>query len=326
MFRTAEFEKGSGRKIAVKGVIAKYGLVMALAVLVLILSAASPNFLKAQNIINVFTQMSISSILAIGATFVVLTGGIDLSLGSMVAITGVVAATFAHPGEYVVIVPVLAGVLVGVAFGLFIGIVIAKGNVAPFIVTLGVTTIARGGALIIADGRPVSNLSSEFNYMGNGEILGVPFSIFILILIFMCALFLLNKTKFGRYVYAIGGNEEAARSSGVKVHKIKIFVYVLCSGLAGLAGVMQAARIEVGQPGIGVGYELDAIAAVVIGGTSLEGGVGTVTGTIIGALIIGVINNGLDLLNVSSYYQQIIKGLIIIGAVLLDVKTKQNRR
>ena len=308
-----------------KSVISKYGLVIALAALIIILSFATPNFLKVQNIINVLRQISISSILAIGATFVVLTGGIDLSLGSMVAITGVAAASFAHPDQYPLFVPILVGVAVGAGFGLFNGVIIAKGNVAPFIVTLGVTTVARGGALIIADGRPVSDLSSAFNYIGNGEVLGIPFSILILVAIFIMALFILKKTKFGRYVYAIGGNEEASRASGVRVTKIKILVYVLCSALAGLAGTMQAARIEVGQPSIGVGYELDAIAAVVIGGTSLEGGIGSVTGTIIGALIIGFINNGLDLLNVSSYYQQIIKGLIIIGAVLLDVKTKQNK-
>lgn len=326
MLQSLESNGNLARKRGAKGIIAKYGLVIALLVLLTVLSFASPNFLKVQNFINVFRQMSISSILAIGATFVVLTGGIDLSLGSMVAITGVVAATFAHPGQYPVIVPILIGIGVGIAFGLFNGIVIAKGNVAPFIVTLGVTTIARGGALIIAGGRPVSNLSKEFNYIGNGEVLGIPFSIIILLIVFIGAHFMLNRTKIGRYVYAIGGNEDASRASGVQVHKIKILVYVLCSGLAGLAGIMQAARIEVGQPSIGVGYELDAIAAVVIGGTSLEGGVGTVTGTIIGALIIGFINNGLDLLNVSSYYQQIIKGFIIIGAVLLDVKTKQNKK
>lgn len=305
--------------------LSKYGLLIALAALILVLTFATPNFFKLQNFINVFVQISISAILAIGATFVVLTGGIDLSLGSMVAITGVMAATFAHPGEYPVFVPVFVGIATGVLFGLFIGVLVAKGGIASFIVTLGVTTIARGAALLIADGRPVSNLSPEFNYIGNGQVGGIPISILILVVIFILALFLLTKTKFGRYVYAIGGNEAAAHASGVKVDRIKILVYTLCSGLAGLAGTMQAARIEVGQPSIGQGYELDAIAAVVIGGTSLSGGVGSVTGTIIGALIIGFINNGLDLLNVSSYYQQIIKGLIIIGAVLLDVKTKKRR-
>lgn len=316
--------EGQARKNA-KSIVSKYGIVIALAALILVLSLATPNFFKLQNFVNVFVQVSISAILAIGATFVVLMGGIDLSLGSMVAVTGVIAATFAHPGDYPVFVPVAMGILTGLLFGLFIGVTVAKGGVASFIVTLGVTTIARGIALIIAGGRPVSNLSHEFNSIGNGTLAGIPYSIIIMACVFVAALVVLTKTKFGRYVYAIGGNEEAARASGVKIDKMKILVYMLCSGMAGLAGTMQAARIEVGQPAIGVGYELDAIAAVVIGGTSLSGGVGTVVGTLIGALIIGFINNGLDLLNVSSFYQDVIKGLIIIGAVLLDVKTKRNR-
>jgi inositol transport system permease protein len=257
--------------------------------------------------------------LAIGVTFVVITGGIDLSLGSMVAISGVTAASFAHPDTYPLIVPILIGVGVGLLIGVFNGILVTKGKVAPFIVTLGVMTAARGGALIIANGRPVSDLSEQFKFIGGGELI-IPFPIIIMIVILLISAFILSKTKFGRYVYAIGGNEEAARASGIKVHKIKTIVYVICSGLAGLAGVIQASRISVGQPSIGAGYELDAIAAVVIGGVSLSGGRGTVIGTILGALIIGVLNNGLDLLNVSSYYQQVIKGLIIIGAVLLDRK------
>lgn len=314
-----------------KGVWSKYGIVIALLVLIVILSVATPNFLQVKNFLNVFRQISISAVLSIGVTFVVLTGGIDLSLGAMVAITGVSAAMFAHPGEYPVFVPVLVGVGVGLLFGSFIGVIVSKAHVASFIVTLGVTTIARGGALLIANGRPVSNLDPAFNAIGNGEIGGsgsgdgFPVMIIIMIVIFLITWFTLNKTKYGRYIYAIGGNEEAAYASGVKVDIIKFSVYLICSGLAGVAGVMQAARIEVGQPSIGQGYELDAIASVVIGGTSLSGGIGSVAGTLIGALIIGFINNGLDLLNVSSYYQQVIKGFIIIGAVLLDVKTKQKK-
>lgn len=331
MFQNLDAKSNMLKRNDAKSLLSKYGILIALVVLIVVLSIATPNFLQIKNFLNVFRQISISAILAIGATFVVLTGGIDLSLGAMVAITGVSAAMFAHPGEYPTVVPVLVGIGVGVLFGLFIGVIVAKANVASFIVTLGVTTIARGGALLIADGRPVSNLDPSFNWIGNGEIggaegqIGFPVMILIMLAVFLVVWFVLNKTKYGRYVYAIGGNEEAAYASGVKVDRVKMSVYVICSGLAGLAGVMQAARIEVGQPSIGVGYELDAIAAVVIGGTSLSGGVGTVVGTLIGALIIGFINNGLDLLNVSSYYQQIIKGLIIIGAVLLDVKTKQKR-
>lgn len=308
------------KSFRIKYIMDKYGLILALIVLCLIMSLSTTTFLQVRNIVNVIRQISIISILAIGVTYVILTGGIDLSLGSLVAVAGVSAATFAHPDTYPLIVPIAVGILVGVAFGLFNGIVITRGGVAPFITTLGVMTAARGTALIIAKGRPISNLSDSFNFIGGGELFGIPFPIIIFLVVFIVSHFILSKTKFGRYIYAIGGNEEAARASGVKVKKVKTLVYVICSGLAGLAGVIQSSRIAVGQPSIGEGYELDAIAAVVIGGTSLEGGIGTVFGTIIGSLIIGVLNNGLDLLNVPSYYQQVVKGLIIIGAVLLDRK------
>ena len=198
-----------------------------------------------------------------------------------------------------------------------------KGSVAPFIVTLGFLTICRGLALVFSNGRPISNLSDGFNKIGSGNFLGLPILVIIFILCFAVSVFVLRKTKLGRYIYAVGGSEEAARASGINIFRIKMTVYIICSGLAGLAGIMQASRITVGQPNIGTGYELDAIAAVVIGGTSLSGGVGKITGTLIGILIIGVLNNGLDLLYVSSYYQQIIKGIIIIGAVLFDSKTKK---
>ncbi|UCD49452.1 MAG: ABC transporter permease [Phycisphaerales bacterium] len=296
----------------------KYGLLIAFAAICIILSLLSPAFLTAQNGINVLRQISINAILALGVTYVILTGGIDLSLGSVVAVTGVLAATLAHPGTSPQIVPVAAGILVGVLIGALNGLVITRFRVAPFIVTLGMMTIARGGALILSKGRPVSNLSDAFNFIGNGSVLGIPVPVLILAGVFLVSHFLLRQTTFGRYVYAVGGNEEAARASGIGTHKIKIACYSICAGLAGLAGIVQASRITTGQPNAGISYELDAIAAVVIGGTSLSGGIGGVTGTVLGALLIGTLNNGLDLLNVSSYYQQVIKGLIIIGAVILD--------
>jgi len=299
----------------------KYGLLIAFAVICIILSLRSPAFLTAQNAINVLRQISINAILAIGVTYVILTGGIDLSLGSVVAVTGVLAATLAHPDAYPLIVPVAAGILGGVVIGVLNGLVITRFRVAPFIVTLGMMTMARGAALILSKGRPVSNLSPSFNFIGNGSLLGIPVPVLILAGVFVISHFVLRQTVFGRYVYAVGGNEEAARASGIGTHKIKIVCYSICAALAGLAGIVQASRITTGQPNAGVAYELDAIAAVVIGGTSLSGGLGWVTGTILGALLIGILNNGLDLLNVSSYYQQVIKGLIIIGAVVLDRKT-----
>ena len=296
----------------------RYGLLVAFAAICAVLSVLSPAFLTAQNVINVLRQISINAVLAVGVTYVILTGGIDLSLGSVVAITGVLAAIFAHPGAYPLIAPIAIGILGGILIGVVNGVVITRFRVAPFIATLGMMTIARGGALIISKGRPVSNLSDSFNFIGNGSLLGVPVPVLILAGVFLASHFVLRRTTFGRYVYAVGGNEEAARASGIGTHRIKIACYSICAGLAGLAGIIQASRIATGQPNAGIAYELDAIAAVVIGGTSLSGGIGGVTGTILGALIIGTLNDGLDLLNVSSYYQQVVKGMIIIGAVVLD--------
>ncbi len=296
----------------------RFGLVIALAVLCVALSAARPSFLTLGNLVNLIRQISINGILAVGVTFVLLTGGVDLSLGSLVALTGVAAALFAHPGEYPVIAPVVAGVAAGALCGAASGAVITVGRVAPFIVTLGMMTAARGLALVASGGRPVSNLSPEFTALGGGQVLGVPVPVIVLAAVAAAAWVVLARFRMGRHVYAVGGNENAARASGIRVGRVKMFVYTLCGALAGLAGVVLAARITTGQPNAGVGYELDAIAAVVIGGTSLSGGVGGVGGTVLGALLMGVINNGLDLLNVPSYYQQIVKGVIIVGAVWMD--------
>ncbi len=303
-------------------VIKSWGLAIALIVISVALSFAMPNFLTVSNLINVVRQISINGILAVGVTFVLLTGGVDLSLGSLIALTGVVAACVAHPSQYPVVVPVALGVLAGTACGAINGIVITKGRVAPFIVTLGMMTVARGLALVVSGGRPVSDLSSSFTRLG-GDVAGVPIPAIILAVIALASFLFLKNLRLGRYIYAVGGNEHAARASGINVNAVKLFAYSVCGAFAGVAGVVLAARITTGQPNAGVGYELDAIAAVVIGGTSLSGGVGGVGGTILGALLIGVINNGLDLLNVSSYYQAIVKGVIIVGAVWLDSKQKK---
>lgn len=305
------------------GHLSKYGIFIAFILICIILSIATPYFFTAQNIIIVLRQVSINGILAIGVTYVIIAGGIDLSLGSVLALTGVIAASFAHPGTFALAVPVLLAILVGMAIGAVNGLVITLGKVAPFIVTLGMMTIARGLALVWSDGRPVTNLSPAFNYIGGGDFLFVPVPILLFGLVIFISAVVLNYTRMGRYIYAVGGNENAAKASGIRVNRVKLFAYIMCSGLAGLAGVILAARINTGQPNAGIAYELDAIAAVVIGGTSLMGGRGSIAGTVIGVLIIGVINNGLDLLNVSSYYQQIIKGIIIIVAVLLDRKNMQ---
>ena len=301
---------------------AELTLAIAIAILMAALSVLRPNFLNLANLVNLLRQISINGILAVGVTYVLLTGGVDLSLGSVVAFSGVAAASFAHPGQYPAVVPVLIGIAAGAACGAANGLVVTRGRVAPFIATLGMMTAARGLALLLSGGMPVSNLASSFTRIGGGSAAGVPVPILIFAVVAVLSWILLSQMRVGRYIYAVGGNENAARASGLDVRSIKMVGYTLCGGLGGLAGVVLASRITTGQPNAGIGYELDAIAAVVIGGTSLNGGTGGVGGAILGALLIGIINNGLDLLNVSSYYQQVVKGLIIVGAVWLD-RSKQ---
>ena len=295
----------------------RFGLLLVIFIVGLALSLLTDTFLSVANFTNVARQISINGILAVGVTFVLLTAGVDLSLGSVVALSGVACATFAHPGEHSVFVPIAVGLLTGAACGLVNGVLVTRGGVAPFIVTLGMMTIARGLALIVSGGRPVADMSNELTALA-GDFLGVPIPVLCFAGVAFAAWFFLRNFRLGRHIYAVGGNENAARAAGVPVEKVKLFAYGLCGLLTGLAGVVLAARITTGQPNAGQAYELDAIAAVVIGGTSLAGGVGTITGTLLGVLLIGVINNGLDLMGVSSYYQAVIKGVIIVGAVWLD--------
>jgi inositol transport system permease protein len=305
----------------------KYAIVVILLGMVVILSIASPAFLQPRNLLNVVRQISVVGVIAIGVTMIIITGGIDLSPGSVVALVTVIAASFAqradwsgakYPGlELPLIVPILAALAVGGLCGTINGTLIAKFKIPPFIATLGMYTVARGFALIYSD-RPVSGLKPSYNYIGQGEILGIPVPVIILVVIAVAIHLVLNNVRFGRYIYAIGGNEQAARISGLNIGNLKIRIYALAGLLYGVSALMLSARIGSGQPGLAVGYELDAIAAAVIGGTSLSGGVGTIWGTMVGALIIGVLNNGLDLLNVSAYWQTIVKGSIIVAAVIID--------
>ena len=295
----------------------RFGLLFVILLVGLGLTLTTDTFLSVANLTNVARQVSINGILAVGVTFVLLTAGVDLSLGSVVALSGVACATFAHPGDHPVLVPIAVGLLTGAACGLVNGVLVTRGGVAPFIVTLGMMTIARGLALIVSGGRPVANMSNELTALA-GDFLGIPIPVLCFAGVALAAWFFLRNFRLGRHIYAVGGNENAARAAGVPVERVKLFAYGLCGLLTGLAGVVLAARITTGQPNAGQAYELDAIAAVVIGGTSLAGGVGTITGTLLGVLLIGVINNGLDLLGVSSYYQAVIKGVIIVGAVWLD--------
>jgi len=307
-------------KLTLKKYLSLYGLYFAFALLIIIITVLSPSFLKPTNLLNILRQTSINGIIAIGMTLVILTGGIDLSVGSILALSAVLATSFAHTGEHSLIVPVFVGLFVGLLFGFINGFIIAWYKIAPFIVTLAMMTIARGLALVYTNGRPVIDLSDIYTKIGSGYVAGIPIPVIIFILIVLAGLFLLKYAKFGRHIYATGGNELAAKISGVNTRRVIIWVYSLAGLLSGLAGIVLSARVMSASPATGQGYELDAIAAVVIGGTKLTGGVGTIAGTIIGALIIGVMNNGLDLLNISSYWQLFVKGVIILLAVILDKK------
>jgi ribose transport system permease protein len=302
-------------------VIQKLGPLIGLIVIVVILSILSSDFLTLNNIFNVLRQVSINALIAFGMTFVILTGGIDLSVGSILALSSAYTAGLLTNGTDPILA-ILVGLLAGTAMGAINGLIITKGKVAPFIATLATMTIYRGFTLVYTEGRPITGLSESvtFQMFGKGYFFGIPFPIITMIIAYFILYFLLRKTTFGRGIYAIGGNEEASRLSGLRVDRIKIGVYSLIGLLSALAGTTLASRLNSAQPTAGAAYELDAIAAVVLGGTSLSGGRGWIFGTLIGALIIGVLNNGLNLLNVSSFYQQVVKGGVILLAVILDRK------
>lgn len=300
----------------------KYGIYAAFVLLCAVMAVKSPAFRTLGNVENILQQISVNGIIAVGMTLVIITAGIDLSVGSVLALSAVVATSFAKEGSHL-IVPLTLGVLTGLACGAVNGVLVAKKRLAPFIVTLGMMTMARGLALVYTGGRPVSELSDAYDEIGGGYVAGVPLSAVICFVVILLGVFLLHYTRFGRYVFAVGGNELAAKVSGVNTDRVLIQVYAFTGALAGIAGMVLSSRVMSGSPATGAGYELDAIAAVVIGGTSLSGGVGSMAGTVVGVLIIGVMNNGLDLLSVPSYWQQVVKGVIIVLAVLLDKKLKR---
>ncbi len=292
--------------------------------LCLLLWILTPHFLTVANALNVMEQTSINAIVAVGMTFVIISGGIDLSVGSLVALSGVVLASALKSG-WPIPLALAAGLGVGAATGLLNGVVIAFGRLPPFIMTLGMMSVARGAALLVTDGRPISGFDAGFRSIATGRVFGVPAPIVLTLAIYAVAHFVLSRTRFGRYVYGIGGNEEATRLSGVNVRFHKTMVYVVSGVTSAIAAVLLTARLNTAQPIAGIMYELDAIAAVVIGGTSLSGGEGNLGGTLIGALTMGVLRNGLNLLGVSSFLQQLVIGMVIIVAVLVDVLVKEKR-
>lgn len=289
-----------------------------------IVAVINPRFLSVANILNVFRQSSINAVIAIGMTFVILTGGIDLSVGSILAFCGAVSAAMLSSGINPVI-SLLVALILGLFFGVVNGFLVSVMKLQAFIVTLVTMTFLRGATLVFTNGKPitVNDGGALFENIGGGYLFNIPIPIYITLVLFVAGHYILTNTRFGRYTYAIGGNEEATKLSGIKVNNIKIWIYGISGILSALAGIITTSRLFSAQPTAGTGYELDAIAAVVLGGTSLAGGVGKITGTALGAIIIGVLGNALNLLDVSSYYQMMIKAAVILIAVLIDKKSNK---
>jgi len=297
--------------------LSRYGIALAFLALVAALSLLSPSFLSPSNLLNVLRQIAVNALLAFGMTTVILGAGIDLSVGSVLAFSGALAAGFSVEG-WPPALAMMAALAVGALLGLFNGVFVAYARIAPFIVTLGALTIFRGATLVYTDGRPITGLPGAFDALGNGAWLGVPVPVWVMLAFLLLTHFLLRFTALGRAIYAVGGNEEAARLSGIRIVRVKLFAYAYSGLAAALGALVLAGRLNSAQPTAGSGFELDAIAAVVVGGTSLFGGRGGVLGTFLGALIIGVLNNGMNLLDVSAFYQQIVQGGVILGALLID--------
>ena len=303
----------------------QFGTLIGLVVVTLVFTTLSPYFLTVSNLLNIAEQTSINAIIAVGMTFVIIAAGIDLSVGSIVALSGVVLAGMLHGGQPAP-VAILIGLCVGVVCGLTNGIFISYGRLPAFIATLGMMSVARGAALFYTDGRPISGFTTEFRFLATGGIASIPAPVIVMVIVYVIAYFILNRTKLGRYTYAIGGNEEAAMLAGINTKLIKTTIYALCGFLSALAAVILSARLNSAQPIAGMMYELDAIAAVVIGGTSLMGGEGKISGTLIGAFIMGILRNGLNLIGLSSFTQQIVIGSVIILAVLVDMTLRRDRK
>ncbi len=319
--KTVSDGKSMNRANHLDNIMQKLGPLLGFIILVVIVSILNPSFLQPLNILNLLRQVAINALIAYGMTFVILTGGIDLSVGSILALSSALMAGMMVSG----LDPILAiiiGCLLGGIMGMVNGLLITKGKMAPFIATLATMTVFRGLTLVYTDGNPITGLSDSrlFQLFGRGYFLGIPVPAITMIIAFIILYIILQKTPFGRKTYAIGGNEKAALISGIKVPRVKIMIYSLAGLLSALAGAILISRLDSAQPTAGTSYELDAIAAVVLGGTSLSGGRGKIFGTLIGALIIGTLNNGLNLLGVSSFYQMVVKGIVILIAVLLDRK------
>ena len=305
----------------IKAILKKSGSLIGLVALFVVIACLNSSFIDIGNLRNLLRQVSINALISFGMTFVILTGGIDLSVGSILALSSALMGSMIKGGMDPIFAIVLA-CLIGAALGAVNGMVITFGKVAPFIATLATMTIFRGLTLVYTNGNPISGLTDNeaFLMFGQGYFLGLPVPAVMMLIMFGILYFILHKTPLGRKTYAVGGNEKVSFIAGIKINRIKIFAYTVTGMLCGMAGAILTSRLNSAQPTAGTGYELDAIAAVVLGGTSLSGGKGRIVGTLIGALIIGTLNNGLNILNVSSFYQQVVKGIVILLAVLMDRK------
>lgn len=301
-----------------RAILNKYGILVVLGIMIIIMSFLSPRFLSFSNLLNISRQISVMAIVGVGMTFVILSAGIDLSVGSIVALTGIIISYFAQKVGAPVYLSVIIGLLASLGVGVFNGILISKVNIPFFIVTLATMVIGRGLCFIITGGYPISELGEGFQQVGRGYFGPIPIPVVIMLVVYILAYIVLRHTSFGRYVYAIGGNEEAAKFVGLAVDKIKIAIYGICGLTSGIGALILTSRMNSGDPNMGTGMELDAIAAAVIGGTSITGGKGWIWGTLIGAYIMGILNNGLNMLDVSAYYQMAVKGLVILIAVRLQ--------
>ena len=294
----------------------RFPIVVGFIGIVLVFSFLSDRFFTASNLLNVLRQITINGIIAFGMTFVIISGGIDLSVGSVFAFSAVVGASVIKSGSPVL--GVLAALGIGALMGLFNGIIISKMKLQPFIVTLATMAIARSFTQAFTQGKPVTGFSQGFREIGRGEVFGIPIPVLIMAGVFLLVWYILTNTRLGLYTYSIGGNEEATRLSGVKVNRYKILIYTISGIMAALSALVLTARLNSAQPIFGTGYELDAIAAVVLGGTSLAGGKGSVVGTLFGVLVLGIINNGMNLVSISPFYQQAVKGAVILLAVMAE--------
>lgn len=303
----------------------RYSVFLILIGIAAIFAFGSEKFLTTSNLLNIALQTSIVAIVAIGMTFTILTAGIDLSVGSVMALSGALAAGLFVRQGLGTGVSILLAIAAGGLVGFVNGLLIVKGKMPPFVATLAMLAVARGLTLVYTDGRPIAGIDESFIFLGNGEVLGLPMPVVLLIVALVLAFVVLRFTRFGMYVYATGGNEEISRLAGIKTDWVTLGVYVISGMTAALGGVLLVARLWSAQPNAAAGWELDAIAAPVLGGVSLFGGVGSVTGTVVGAFILGILSNGLNLMGVQSFYQQVIKGVVLILAIMLDLFTKKRR-